>query len=145
MARAEGITGGVLPDGEIIFDESWQREREEIAARETAAAEWAAELRHRCADIDLMAGKYMAPQIERQKPTVKPVDKARFRELQDFCKQNDWPTSLPILPHALYEFIVGESVRGHKHIWQIVKSISKIHEAAAGEDACPTRDPLVKA
>src|SRR5262245_667362 len=140
MARAEGITGGILSDGLIVFDEAWKREREEMAAREAAAAEYAVELRHRCAEIDLTAGKYMAPQREGQKRTVRPVDKARFRELQDFCKQNDWPTTLPIMPHALYEHIVGESVRGYKHILSIVKSISRIHEAAAGEDACPTRD-----
>src|SRR5262245_6205098 len=144
MARAEGITGGVLPDGEIVFDEKWQRERDEIATREAAAAAYAAELRHRCAEIDLTAGKYMAPQLEGQKPTIKPIDKARFRELQEFCKQNDWPTSLPVLPHALFEFIVGESTHGYRHIIQIVTSIKRIHEAA-GEDACPTRDPLVKA
>jgi len=133
---ATEITGGVLPDGPIVFDEAWKREREEMAAREAAAANYAAELRHRCADIDLMAGKYMSPQLERQKPFIKPIDKAPFRDLQHFCQENDWPSTLPIVPHALYEHIVGESVRGFKHILAIVRSIAKIHEAA-GEGFVP--------
>jgi len=144
MARAEGITGGILPDGPIVFDEAWKREREGMAAREAAAAEYAVELRRRCGQIDLLAGRYMAPQLERQRPVIKPIDKARFRDLQHFCQENDWPSTLPIVPHALYEHIVGESVRGFKHILAIVRSIAKIHEAA-GEEVCPTRDPLVKA
>jgi len=121
-----------------------ERLRELERQREAAAAEWQIELRRRCAEIDMFAGKHMGAQLERQRPIVRPIDKQRFRELQDFCKQNEWPTTLPILPHALHEFTVSESGKGYKHILQIVKSIRKIHEAA-GEDACPTRDPLVRA
>ena len=130
----------------------WTEEQKAEAARqceverqrEAAAAEWQIELRRRCAEIDRFAGMHMGAQLERQRPIVRPIDKQRFRELQRFCAENDWPTALPTTPHALYEFIVSESVRGHKHILQIAKSIRKIHEAA-GEDACPTRDPLVRA
>ena len=134
VLEGNGICSGPWDPEEIT------REREEEAAAEA----WAAELRQRCAEIDLMAGRYMAPQLDRQKPVIKPIDKQRFRELQDFCKQNDWPTNLPIMAHALCEYIAGESIHGYKHVVAIVRSIRKIHEAA-GEDACPTRDPLVKA
>jgi hypothetical protein len=120
------------------------RLREEEAQREAAAADWGAELRRRCAEIDRFAGMHMGAQLECQRPIVRPIDKQRFREVQAFCARNDWPTTLPIMPHALYEFIVTESGKGHKHILQIAKSIRKIHEAA-GEHACPTRDPLVTA
>jgi len=111
--------------------------------REAAAAEWQIELRRRCAEIDAMAGKYMRPQLERQRPVVRPIDLARFKELQQFCADNGWPTSLPIMPHALCEHLSSVS-GGYKHLLAITRSISKIH-AAAGEDACPTRDPLVRA
>src|SRR5262245_11998846 len=141
---ATGITGGILPDGPIVFDEAWQREREEMAAREAAAAEYAVEVRRRCAEIDLMAGRYMRPQLERQRVVTTKVDMARFRKLLEFCRENDWPPTLPIRPHALFELIVSESEKGYKHILAITKSIAKISEAA-GEDACPTRDPLVRA
>jgi len=123
-----------------------ERQRDAERQREAAAAEWQAALRHRCAEIDKFAGKqkHMAAQLERHRPTVRPVDMARFAELRQFCNENAWPTGLPILPHALFEFIVSESDKGHKHILQIVRSIRKIH-SAAGEDACPSRDPLVEA
>src|SRR5215468_811357 len=102
------------------------RQCEVARQREAAAAEWQIELRRRCAEIDAMAGKYMAPQLERHKPTVRPIDMARFAELREFCNTNGWPSSLPIMPHALCEFIVSESGKGHKHILQIAKSIRKI-------------------
>src|SRR5215475_11594317 len=86
MARAEGITGGILPDGPIVFDEAWKREREGMAAREAATAEYAVELRRRCGQIDLLAGKYMAPQLERQKPLIKPIDKARCSRTAGFLQ-----------------------------------------------------------
>jgi len=123
-----------------------ERLREVERQREAAAAEWQAELRRRCAEIDKFAGKqkHMAAQLERHKPIVRPVDMARFAELRQFCNEHDWPTALPIMPHALFEFIVSENAKGYRHILAIVKSIAKIHEAAA-EDACPSRDPLVKA
>jgi hypothetical protein len=121
--------------------------RREAEAKAAADAEaWGLELRKRCAEIDLFAGKYMRPQIEAQRVTVKPIDKRRFRELLEFCREDDWPTNLPVLPHALYEFCVTESRnKGFKHILAIVKSIARIHEAAGEDMCCPTRDPLVKA
>src|SRR5262245_43581892 len=104
---ATGICGFVdwTPEERAEAD----RLRVEEAQRAAAAAEWGAELRRRASAIDLMAGRHMAPQLERQRPVIKPIDKARFRELQEFCKQNDWPSTLPIVPHALYEHVVSES------------------------------------
>ena len=121
------------------------KRREAEAKAEADAEAWGVELRKRCNEIDLFAGKYMAPQLERQRTIVRPADKARFRELLEFCRDNDWPTNLPIMPHALYEFCVTESHKGYKHILAIVKSIARIHEAAGEDMCCPSRDPLVKA
>jgi len=139
-----GILGYLdwTPEQRAEVDRQIETERQ----REAAAAEWQIELRRRCAEIDKFAGKqkHMAAQLERHRPTVRPVDMARFAELRQFCNENDWPTALPIIPHALFEFIVSESAKGYRHVLAIVKSIAKIHEAAA-EDACPSRDPLVKA
>ena len=120
-----------------------ERLREQEAQREAAALEWQASLRRGCAEIDAMAGKFMRPQLEKQRPVVRPIDLARFKELQRFCAENDWPTTLPILPHALCEYLV--SIGGTcKAQLALTRSISKIHEAA-GEPNCPTRDPLVRA
>jgi hypothetical protein len=145
------ITGGIMPD-EPFSEEANKayaehlKRREAEAKAEAAAAAYAAELRKRCNEIDLFCGKYMGPQIEAQRVTVKPIDKRRFRELLEFCRENDWPTNLPVLPHALYEFCVMESRnKGYKHILAIVKSIARIHEAAGEDMCCPSRDPLVKA
>ena len=141
VLEGNGICSGPWDPEELARE---REERRKHMEKDAAAEAWAAELRQRCAEIDLMAGKYMAPQLDRQKPVIKPIDKQRFRELQTFCAENDWPTNLPIMAHALCEYIAGESIHGYKHVVAIVKSISKTHEAA-GEDACPTRDPLVKA
>src|SRR5262245_19828885 len=138
-------TGGILAWYDWTPEERAEanRQTQERRQREQAAEEWGAELRRRCSEIDALAGKYMAPQLERHKPNIRPADKQRFHELQAFCAENDWPTRLPILPHALYEYLVSENVRGYKHILSIAKSIARCHELAS-EDACPTRDPLVK-
>ena len=121
------------------------KRREAEAKAEADAEAWGVELRKRCNEIDLFAGKYMAPQLERQRTIVRLADKARFRDLLEFCRDNEWPTNLPIMPHALYEFCVTESHKGYKHILAIVKSIARIHEAAGEDMCCPSRDPLVKA
>jgi hypothetical protein len=120
------------------------KRREAEAQAQADAETWAAKLRQRCAEIDLLAGKYMMPQLEAQRVVLRPIDKARFKELLEFCGQHYWPIALPILPHALYEYLVSESEKGYKHLRQIAKSIALIH-SAAGEDVCPSRDPLVKA
>jgi hypothetical protein len=132
------------PQERAEFERKHERFREAEAKAEADAAAYAAELRKRCNEIDLFCGKNMRPQIEAQRVTVKPIDKRRFRELLEFCRANDWPTNLPVLPHALYEFCVMES-RSYKHILAIVKSIARIHEAAGEDMCCPSRDPLVKA
>jgi hypothetical protein len=122
------------------------KRREAEAQAQADAETWAAKLRQRCNEIDLFAGKYMRPQIEAQRVTVKPIDKRRFRDLLEFCRENEWPTNLPIMPHSLYEFCAIESNKGgYKHILAIVKSIARIHEAAGEDMCCPSRDPLVKA
>src|SRR5215468_10883109 len=101
-------------EGNGICSGPWDpEERRKQLEKDAAAEAWAAELRQRCAEIDLMAGKYMAPQLDRQKPVIKPIDKQRFRELQTFCAENDWPTNLPIMAHALCEYIAGESIHGY--------------------------------
>ena len=121
------------------------KRREAEAQAQADAETWAAKLRQRCNEIDLFAGKYMRPQIEAQRVTVKPIDKRRFRDLLEFCRENEWPTNLPIMAHALYEYCVSESAKGYKHILSIVRSIGRIHEAAGEDMCCPTRDPLVRA
>jgi hypothetical protein len=140
------ITGGILGDEPITaasMAEACERAADQARA-EAAAAAYAAELRKRCSDIDLFADKNMHAELEKQRVVLRPADRARFRELLEFCREYEWPHSLPIMPHALYEHIVSESDKGYKHVLSIVKSIAKIHEAA-GEDICPSRDPLVKA
>lgn len=128
------------PEQRAEADQQIERQRQ----RELAAIEWGAQLKRRAAEIDLLAGKYMAPQLERHKPSIKPADKQRFRDLQEFCRQNDWPDRLPISAHALYEHLVSENRKGYKHLLTIVRSIARCHELA-GEHNCPTRDQLVKA
>ena len=120
-----------------------ERLRDVERQREVAAIEYAAELRRRCAAIDSMAGKYMRPQLEKQRPVVRPIDLGRFKELQRFCADNEWPSSLPIMPHALLEYLVSAG-GNHKVQLALTRSIAKIHDAA-GEPNCPTRDPLVRA
>ena len=120
-----------------------ERLREQEAQREVAAIEYAAELRRRCAEIDALAGRCMRPQLEKQRPVVRPIDLARFKELQRHCVDNDWPSSLPIMPHALLEHLVSAG-GNYKVQLALTRSISKIHDAA-GEPNCPTRDPLVRA
>jgi hypothetical protein len=144
------ITGGVMPDEP--FSEEANKSYAEYVKRQAAEAKaeadaeaWGVELRKRCNEIDLFCGKYMGPQLEAQRIVLRQTDKARFRELLEFCRENDWPTNLPIMPHALYEFCVTESHKGYKHILAIVKSIARIHEAAGEDMCCPSRDPLVKA
>src|SRR5262245_41901884 len=128
------------PEQRAEADQQHERQRQ----RELAALEWGQELRKRCSDIDLFAGQHMAPQLRRNKPTIKPADKERFRELQAFCAENDWPTSLPILPHALYEYLISGNAKGYKYLHSIVRSIARCHELA-GEHNCPTRDQLIRA
>jgi hypothetical protein len=144
------ITGGVMPDEPFseeankAYAEHLKRQKAEAKAEADAAA-YAAELRKRCNEIDLFCGKNMRPQIEAQRVVLRQADKARFRDLLEFCRDNEWPTNLPIMAHAFYEYCVSESAKGYKHILSIVRSIGRIHEAAGEDMCCPTRDPLVRA
>src|SRR5262249_24105271 len=145
---ATEITGGVLPDGPVTFTDEdrewWQRRRDQEAAREAAAAEYAAQLKRRAAEIDLLAGKYLSAELERVRPPVRPKHLEDFKRFREFCLRDGWPTSLPSLPQSLFGFLSTESEKGADHITKLAKSISLVHRTA-GCTADPADDDLIRA
>jgi len=134
--------GGGILSGRADWDEI-RRQSAEQHKQEVEAAERAAELRHRCAMVDQMAGKYLARKLNHVRVKASPRHLVDFKKFREYCVQHDWPFS-PTVPHAIYEYMVEESEKGADHVAKLAKSISTVHRAAGHPDD-PTQDDLVKA
>jgi hypothetical protein len=145
---------GILPDE--LFSAAanksyaeYQKQREvdaRVEARmKNEADAYAAELQRRRNEINRFAERNMAPQLRAQQVVLHPIDEQHHRDLLEYCADNNWPIDLPIMPHALYEYLVTESIKGYEHILAIANSVAKVHEVRAPADMCPSRTHLVQA
>jgi hypothetical protein len=122
--------------------EAERKRHAEEAKQEAEAAAWAADLRKRCAEADVLATKYLANELQRVRVKLKPKHKSDFNQFREFCIREGWPY-LPALPQGVFEFLVTEG-KSYEHVAKLANSISVFH-LAYGRWEDPTADSLVKA